>query len=90
MADSSTAPRPLLDDVAQAPARSMRASRAGALRELLAAALWSLLGGYLYAAGLHEPVRPLLLWGGALPLTWGLTRAVIGLWHLLTAGRRGS
>lgn len=90
MADSSTASRPLLEAVEQKPARSVRASRAVGLRELLAAALWSLLGGYLHAAGLSDPVRSLLLWGGALPLTWGLTRAVIGLWHLFNAGRRGS
>jgi len=57
---------------------------------LLAAALWLTLGGYLFGAGLQAPVRAQLLWGGALPITWGLTRAVFGLWHLFIAGRRGS
>lgn len=60
------------------------------VRVLLAALLWMTLGGLLYATGLREPVRPLLLWGGALPLSWGMMRGVVALWLLVNAARRGN
>ncbi len=72
------------------PAQRRHASLTSGLREMLTATLWCALGGWIFATGLQASPRPLLLWGGALPITWGITRAVIGLWHLVNAGRRGS
>ena len=86
MPGPSAARRPL--EVARSA--TMHPSFHSALRELLAAALWIVLGGSLYATGLREPLRPMLLWGGALPISWGMTRAVFALWHLVRASRRGS
>ena len=86
MPGPSAARRPL----AAARARTMHPSHKTALRELLAAALWIVLGAFLYATGLREPARDMLLWGGALPISWGLTRGVFAIWHLVRASRRGS
>lgn len=90
MAATPARSRPFALSPSAEPVGGRVASRLQGVRELVAAALWTALGGWLFAAGLQAPVRPLLLWGGALPITWGLTRAVIGLWHLISAARRGS
>ena len=76
--------------LAAVPSAVMHPSYRSAFRELLAAALWIALGASLYATGIREPVRAMLLWGGALPISWGMTRAVFALWHLVRASRRGS
>ncbi len=79
-------PATLVSDAPLAHARLVRR----ALLEGVAGALWIVLGGFLYALGAREPVRPMLLWGGALPLAWGMTRWVIAAWWAVTAARRGS
>lgn len=85
-----TFPAAVRRPLAAVHAVTMHPSFRSALRELLAAALWIALGASLFATGLREPVRPMLLWGGALPISWGMTRAVFALWHLLRASRRGN
>lgn len=82
-------PRPTPATLATAPRAHARLVRR-ALLEGVAGALWIVLGGFLYALGAREPVRPMLLWGGALPLAWGMTRWVIAAWWAVTAARRGS
>ncbi len=76
--------------IPNAPAASVSSPAAQALRESFACVLWIALGGFLYAAGLLEPERASLLWGGALSLTWGMTRGVFALGLFFSAARRGS
>jgi len=90
LAESRSAVSPTRSAAYAAPAQRRYASITSGLREMLTATLWCALGGWIFAMGLQSPARPILLWGGALPITWGITRGVIGLWHLVNAGRRGS